>query len=142
MSQTTELLNFVYQNAQMGTDTIRQLLDIVDEDDFKRHLEAQEKGYQDMEQEALRLLEEQGCGEKGLSAFEKLRTYLMIDLQTLTDRSASHVAEMMMIGSNMGVINAVKNLKKYPEGDKQVRALMERLLRFEEDNIQQLKKFL
>ena len=66
----------------------------------------------------------------------------MIDLQTLTDRSASHVAEMMMIGSNMGVINAVKNLKKYPEGDKQVRALMERLLRFEEDNIQQLKKFL
>ena len=50
MSQTTELLNFVYQNAQMGTVTIRQLLDIVDEDDFKRHLEAQEKGYQDMEQ--------------------------------------------------------------------------------------------
>ena len=27
---------------------------------------AQEKGYQDMEQEALRLLEEQGCGENGI----------------------------------------------------------------------------
>ena len=98
--------------------------------------------YEDLEREGRLLLEDKGCDEKGLTAFEKLRTYLMIDLQTLTDRSASHVAEMMMIGSNMGVINAVKNLKKYPEGDKQVRALMERLLRFEEDNIQQLKKFL
>ena len=69
MSQTTELLNFVYQNAQMGTVTIRQLLDIVDEDDFKRHLEAQEKGYQDMEQEALRLLEEQGFAPEAAETY-------------------------------------------------------------------------
>ena len=142
MNGNTELLNFVYQNAQMGTVTINQLMDIVKEDEFKRHLEAQLKGYQSMERDALALLEENGCDEKGLTAFEKIRTYLMIDMQTLTDKSASHVAEMMMIGSNMGVINAVKNLKKYKNGEKKIRDLMERLLRFEEDNVQQLKKFL
>ena len=48
----------------------------------------------------------------------------------------------MMIGSNMGVINAVKNLKKYDRAEKSIKNLMERLLKFEEDNIQQLKKFL
>ena len=95
-----------------------------------------------MEAEARKLLEEHGCDEKGLTAFEKIRTYLMIDLQTLGDKSASHVAEMLMIGSNMGVINAVKNLKKYASAEKRIRALMERLQRFEEDNLQQLKKFL
>ena len=51
-------------------------------------------------------------------------------------------AEMMMVGSNMGVINAVKNLKKYPDADRDTRGLMERLLKEEEDNVQQLKKFL
>jgi len=142
MNGNTELLNFVYQNAQMGTVTINQLLGIVEEEEFKRHLEAQLKGYQAIEREAVKLLEENGCDEKGLTAFEKIRTYLMIDMQTLTDRSASHVAEMMMIGSNMGVINAVKNLKKYRQGEKDVKTLMERLCRFEEDNVQQLKKFL
>ena len=48
----------------------------------------------------------------------------------------------MMVGSNMGVINGVKNLKKYPDADRDIRGLMERLLKEEEDNVQQLKKFL
>lgn len=142
MNGNTELLNFVYQNAQMGTATINQLAEIVDESDFKNHLEAQLQGYRDMEHDAEKLLEANGCDEKGLSAFEKVRTYLMIDLQTLTDKSPAHVAEMMMIGSNMGVINAIKNLRKYEDAEKDIKGLMEQLQRFEERNIEQLKKFL
>lgn len=142
MNDNTALLNFICQNAQMGTVSIAQLLKIVPEDEFSRHLEAQRQGYEDLEREGRLLLEENGCDEKGLTAFEKLRTYLMIDVQTLTDKTTSHVAEMMMIGSNMGVISAVKNLRKYPGADAKVKKLMERLCRFEEDNIQQLKKFL
>ncbi len=42
----------------------------------------------------------------------------------------------------MGVINAVKNLKKYSNAESDIANLMERLLRFEENNIQQLKEFL
>lgn len=142
MNENTELLNFIYQNAQMGTTTINQLAGIVENSSFKNHLEAQLEGYRDMEREAVKLLEENDCDEKGLSAFEKIRTYLMIDLQTLTDKSPAHVAEMMMIGSNMGVINAIKNLRKYKDAGQDVKSLMGRLQRFEERNIEQLKKFL
>ena len=42
----------------------------------------------------------------------------------------------------MGVINAVKNLKKYQGAEADIVSLMERLLRFEENNIQKLKEFL
>ena len=66
----------------------------------------------------------------------------MINLQTLTDKSASHIAEMLIIGSNMGIINAVKNLKKYKNAEPSIIDLMNRLLKFEEDNVQQLKEFL
>ena len=131
MDSDRALLNYVYQNAEMGTRTIDKLLGIVEDKEFLRHLEAQKKEYSAFEREAGNLLEQNGCDARGLSALEKMGAYLMIDMQTLTDRSASHVAEMMMEGSNMGVINAVKNLKK-----------MERLLKEEENNIQQLKKFL
>lgn len=141
MNGNTELLNFVYQNAQMGTATLNQLTEIVERDDFKKHMEAQLKGYRDFEKDAVGLLEEHGGDEKGLSAFEKIRTYLMIDLQTMTDRTSSHVAEMMMVGSTMGVINSLRNLKKYEGAEKKIRDLMDRLLRFEENNIDQLKKF-
>jgi len=42
----------------------------------------------------------------------------------------------------MGIINAIKNLKKYKDAEPDIKNLMERLLRFEENNIQQLKAFL
>lgn len=60
----------------------------------------------------------------------------------MTDRSVSHLAEMLIIGSNMGVIDAIKNLRKYSDAEAEIRNLMTRLLAFEEHNIEQLKKFL
>ena len=66
----------------------------------------------------------------------------MINMQTMTDKSPSHIAEMLIIGSNMGIINAVKKLKEYKDAEPDIIALMERLLRFEENNVQQLKAFL
>ena len=90
-----------------------------------------------------KLLEKSGKDEKGLSAMEKIRTYLMINMQTITDKSASHIAEMVMIGSNMGIIDAIKNINKYKDkASSEVVALMQRLKEFEENNIERLKKFL
>ena len=67
----------------------------------------------------------------------------MINMQTITDKSASHIAEMVMIGSNMGVIDAVKNINRYKDkASSDVVALMQRLKEFEENNIERLKKFL
>ena len=36
MSGDAELLNFIYQNSQMGVDTIRQLIGVVEEQRLKR----------------------------------------------------------------------------------------------------------
>lgn len=142
MNGNAELLNFIYQNSQMGVDTINQLIDIVEDKEFIKHLEFQYREYKEIHSAAKSMLNKNGYDEKGIGAFEKVRTYLMINIQTLTDKSSSHIAEMLIIGSNMGVINAVKNIKKYNGAEKDIISLMERLLRFEENNIQQLKKFL
>lgn len=111
MNANAEMLNFIYQNSQMGVTTISQLLDIVEDQEFKKHLNSQLDEYKEIHKLARQKLNENGYDEKGIGAFDKIKTYLMINMQTLTDRSASHIAEMLIIGSNMGVINAVKNLK-------------------------------
>lgn len=142
MTGNAELLNYIYQNAQMGVDTIGHLREIVQDSEFRKHLDAQYQGYQDFHREAKEKLNSSGFDEKGLNALEKLRTYLTINLETLSDKSVSHIAEMMMIGSNMGIVNAIKNIKKYKDAEPDILLLMEKLERFEEDNLQQLKKFL
>ena len=142
MNGNTELLSFVYQNAQMGVETIDQLMGITQDAEFKRHLQAQYEEYKSILSEAKRMFEMEGKDEKGLSAFEKIRTYLMISLETLGDKSTSHIAEMLTIGSTMGVIQAIRNIRKYEHAQADIQNLMKRLLRFEEDNITQLKKFI
>lgn len=142
MNGNTELLNFIFQNSQMGVDTINQLLGIVEDENFKKHLESQLNEYKEIHYTVQKMLNENGHDEKGISTFDKIKTYLMINMQTITDKTPSHISEMLIIGSNMGIIDAIKNLKKYKGAEQDIINLMEKLLIFEEGNVQQLKQFL
>ena len=142
MDGNTELLNFIFQNSLMGMVTINQILGITKDNDFTNYLNSQLNEYTQINEQAQKLLNENGCDEKGISTLEKVRTYLMINIQTLTDKSSSHIAEMLIVGSNMGIINAIKNLKKYSDANTNIKELMEKLLKFEENNVQELKRFL
>lgn len=142
MSGDAELLNFIYQNSQMGVDTIRQLIGVVEDKDLKEHLKNQFQGYEEFHQAAKELLTKHGYDEKGLGIMEKARTYFMINLQTMTDPSASHIASMLITGSNMGIVEAIQKYRQYEDADPKIRDLMDKLRKFEEHNMEKLKDFL
>lgn len=142
MNGNVELLNFIYQNTEMGVNTIKQLLDICNDTKFNHHLQSQYKEYAAIHKTAKDLLLQNDCDEKGINAFDKLKTYLMINMQTLTDKSPSHIAEMMMVGSTMGVVQALRSIRKYHNAEPNILDLMKRLLTLEENNISELKQFI
>ena len=143
MSADAEMLNFIYQHSQMGVETLNQLIPMIDNEAFKKRIEAQLKEYEQIHEEAKKLLNRHGYDEKGIGALEKIMAYLMIDMKTLMDKSSSHIAEMLIQGSNMGIIDAVKRINQYEkEAEKEVTALMKRLLKFEENNVERLKEAL
>lgn len=143
MNANAELLNFIYQNSQMGTETLKQLIEITENTDFQDFLQKHLEGYERFRKEARQMLNENGCDEKGLGTFDKVKTYLMVNVQTMKDRSVSNIAGMLINGSTMGIIDAVKKLHQYEkETEKSVRKLMEDLQKFEEKNIEELKAYL
>lgn len=143
MNANAELLNYVYQNSQMGVDTLQQLIEITDDGAFREYLEKQLCGYEKFHKEARKLLNENGYDEKGLGAFEKIRTYLMVNVQTMMDDSVSNIAKMLVQGSSMGITQAVQKLHRYEEEiSKEARKLMEDLKEYEEKNVEKLKEFL
>lgn len=143
MNGNEELLNFVYQNSQMGIDTLKQLLEISKDENFNKYLRGQGRGYLELHKKAKEFLHENGTDEKGLTMLEKIKTYWMVNMQTIKDKSASHIAEMLITGSTMGINEAVKKINQY-EGSvkKEYLDLMRRLQKFEEGNIERLKEFL
>lgn len=68
---------------------------------------------------------------------------MMIDIKTLNNKTPDHVAEMLIQGSTMGVIQITRRLKDY-EGsvDKNVQKLAEKLLSTEQHNVEECRKFL
>lgn len=142
MNGNAELLNFVYQNAQMGVNTMKQILDRVEDGSFKEQLRKQLTAYEDFQQEARKMLNENGFDEKGIGAFDWLKTYLMINMQTMMDAGEDHIAKMLITGSNMGIVEATQNIKRYENAEKDIIKLMERLLHMEEKNVEELKKYL
>lgn len=143
MSADAEMLNFIYQNSQMGVETLNQLIPMIDNEAFKKRIEAQLREYEQIHEEAKKLLNRHGYDEKGIGALEKIMAYLMIDMKTLMNKSSSHIAEMLIQGSNMGIIDAVRRINQYEkEAEKEVTALMKRLLKFEENNVERLKEAL
>ncbi len=143
MQGNIELLNFIYQNSEMGVDTLKQLIDIVEDEKFKNELRSELEEYQEIQSEAKRIIEKNDEHKKGISKLDKLETYIAINMKTLKDKSNTHIAEMLIVGSNMGVCNAIKNIRKYKgEVDDDIICLMDRLLDTEENNIVELKKYL
>lgn len=142
MQASAELLEYIYQNTGMGLTTIPQILEISKDEELKRYLSAQLEKYQKIHQEAEERLKVLGEEGQEVGKFEKIRAYLMINMETLTDKSTSHIAEMMIQGSTMGVIQAIQKSRDYQGTDPDVCSLMKKLQKIEEDNIEQLKKFL
>lgn len=143
MNGNAEMLNYVYQNSQMGMESVNQIIEIVENREFKKCLTRQLSEYKDINMKAKKMLHENGYDEKGINEMEKLSAYLMINLKTMTNKSSSHIAEMMVKGSNMGIIDAQKKIHEYEEeSEKSIVTLMKTLLKTEEQNVEELKKYL
>lgn len=142
MTGDAELLNFIHQNSQMGVDTINQLMGIIDDDNLKEHLNKQLSGYTDFHQKSKNMLNKNGFDEKKIGTFDKIKTYMMINMKTMKDKSPSHISEMMIIGSNMGIIDSIKKQHQYKNAEKNILDLMSNLQKFEENNVEKLKSFL
>ncbi len=142
MDTNLELLNYLYQNAQMGIDTTKQLLGICQDEHFKQVLESQHKEYMKIFTEAEKYIQAEGKDPKEIGTLTKITTYLMINMNTLTDKSPSHIAEMMIRGSTMGITEVTKDLNSYTNAKGDYLHLARQLLSFEQNNIEELKKFL
>lgn len=143
MNANVEMLNYIHQNAEMGQDSINRLLEIVQDGEFKEMLKSQFDEYKVMFEDSEKMINRFHKDAKGINTLQKIETYLMINMKTMNDKSPDHIAEMLMQGSVMGVVQIIRRLKKYKnEVEKDVYQLGEKLLETEERNIDQCKKFL
>lgn len=141
-----ELLHCVYENGQMGQDAIQQIQSVLPEDarnsPFAQALVRQREAYIDFLEEAKCKLTDLGEQPKDRQAFTKLMSAMGVKLSSLTDKSTSHLAEMMVQGSAMGIIDIRKKLNDIAPADVTDVGLGQRLLEMQERNVEEWKTYL
>ena len=142
MDKNQQLLDFIYKNASMGVYGIKQTVCMAKSEDFKQVLEKQLEQYKAILTSTKELYDKYALQEKEPGFCKRFYACMMLNLETTFNNTDSKLAELMLIGSNMGVIKATQNLKKYPDADEDIKNLMERLLQNEEYNVEELKKYL
>ena len=142
MQENKNALDELHKATTMGINSLKFILEKIEDKKFKKILRKQYDNYIKISQKANKLYEE--YSEKvphEISTMEKAMVWSDIQMKTITDKSNSKIAEMLLQGTNMGIIEGRKLLNN-KELDKNVSQIIEEFVTFQEENVEELKKFL
>lgn len=142
MLSENQLLNHIYQTAEMGREGIQSVLKYADEPRLSKALNSQLTEYERLQNAAGSMLQARGETPKGLGPVAKASSEVMSTMKAMTDRSPANIAEMMIQGSTMGVTKSLRTIRDSDVKDDGVRRLADRLLKTEQANIEEMKRFL
>ena len=139
-----DLLQAIYSNVKMGSESIINLLPKIKDDDMKMFMTSQLDQYEKYAQDVKNQLVTQGIEPKEPNAVSKLGAKIGMEMKSLQDSTTSHMAEMMVQGSTMDVTDLLQKVSaydNYPECKNSV-SLAKEIVAFEERNIEKMKEFL
>ena len=143
MTDTQKLLEFIYKNSEMGRKTVDPVKNMNKDTEFQTALDRMLGDYDDICNEADRMLMDKCSTEAaGLNVGEKLMTEMALRMSTIKDRSVPHLADMLLKGASMGVTDISKKLEECKNADEDSVRLAKRLLKMNNDTIDEMKQFL
>ena len=142
MLSETQLLNHIYQTAEMGREGIQSVLKYAEEPSLVQALSSQLSEYQQIQNSAGSMLHARGEPPKGLGPMAKISSEAMSTVKAMADPSATKIAEMMIQGSTMWVTKSLRTIRDCELRDDGVRKLADKLVKTEQANIEEMKQFL
>lgn len=142
MDNDKEVLEKLNKGCSMGMEAITTILEKVDDYDFRDLLEKEYQEYMDFSNRIDELYRDISDDNlKDIGIMPKMMSWYSIQKDTILDSSNSKLADLLVNGTNMGIIEGRKliNNKKL---DKKVHKLCCNFVKMQEKYIEKLKKYL
>lgn len=136
------VLDELNKGTCMGRDAIKMILDKVEDEELYKVLEKEYSNYKELSDKIVELYPEYDDGEPHeTNILNKAKTWYGIEMKTLLDDTSSKLAELIMQGINMGIIEG-RRLLNSKDIDESVHELTQRYVDMQEEAVENLKKFL
>ena len=145
MNENTEILEYIYKDANMGAESITTLIKTLQSKDnkIKPVLEKVLKKYEEYIKKSEKQLKKLKVELKEFSTMAKMSSWMGIKMEMLKDNSDARIADMLIKGLTMGTIDMNKKIDNYEKiVDKDVLKLAKEFRSFQEDSIEKLKVYL
>ena len=148
---SASLASFIYKTATMGGESITDIMSKAKEGDrpgelekLRSELSRQFSEYENIAAEAEQYLSTLNIEAKEENMLTKISAKAGIMMNTMKDASPSHISEMMIQGLAMGITEMTSKVRESKEQacDDKMIALGDRLVSFQEDAVDRMKKFL
>ena len=141
---TSELLSELYKNMKMGADSIVNISSKVQEGALRDELTKELDTYESYAKKIGKLIYSAGDTPKEENIMAKMASKMGMAMNTLTDSTESHIAQMMIEGATMGITENTKLINQCEKhgADEEALRIGRDSVKFMEESIESLKKFL
>ena len=142
-NQNLNILDEVNKGATMGMDAISYVSEKVTDNTFKEVLDTEFSKYEKISQRVNDLYAQYSDKDPHeTNAMNKMMTWYGIQMKTMTDDTTSKLSELLMQGTNMGIIEGRRLLNQHPQADSDVKNILNDFVVMQEDSVETLKKYL
>ena len=145
MDNNVNVLDEINKGATMGMDAIQFVYDKVGDQTFKKVLDGEYKKYREISQRVSDEYDKYSIKEPhSTNSMEKAMTWYGIQMKTIKDQSNGKISELLVQGTNMGIIEGVRlqNQNKENNLNQNVRQILNDFVAMQEDSVETLKKYL
>jgi len=139
---TTKLLDLAYKNVRMASFAIDCIIDKIEDPKFEELLRKQNDFYLDTTEILEKLSNDIGHEPSDINAFLKGSSFASINMKTMLNHETSHLAEMLVQGTTMGITEIYKAKRENPTQNKKLIEVVDSIGKSEEIFIESLKDFL
>ena len=145
VNANNELLEYMYQDTEMATYTITELINDLKGKDNKimKDLESVLKEYEKYQKDFEKQLKKYNVVLKEKGFMAKMMSSMGIKSEVSHDNSDASIADMLIKGISMGSLDIEKKISQYDkEVDKKILNVAENFLKFQEEKINLFKTYL
>ena len=142
-NQNLNILDEVNKGATMGMDAIDIISEKAKDEEFQNVLKTEYNKYEDISRRVNDLYSNYSDKEPHeTNAMNKMMTWYGVQMKTMSDDTTSKLSELMMQGTNMGIIEGRRLLNQNDDASPDVKSILNEFVVMQEDSVETLKKFL
>ena len=144
MKENINVLDEINKGATMGMDAISFISQKVEDNQFKNILKTEYNKYKDISARVNKLYNNFATNKEPheTNTMNKMMTWYGIQMKTMTDDTTSKLSELLMQGTNMGIIEGRRLINQNANVSSDVKNILHDFVTMQEDSVETLKKYL